>query len=147
MMEEELQRMKEASQSDPSLRLPQRSIHLSSRVAKAHSRRIRQDILSTTIGKPDYPDAVRGETRGIYSFFNLQSLSAVNYAPAHRERVQTIHQSCNFLVASKLMPNDFLLNQQFHIVFGVNERVNERDIVSNVRLVWIMTLLKGYEVL
>ncbi|KAI9119674.1 hypothetical protein K1719_009550 [Acacia pycnantha] len=92
MMEEELQRLKEASQSDPSIAIqppgPSSSqkwkvarmkgdkyinedvaavaskiIHLSSRVAKAHSRRYAADILSTAIGKPDYPDAVRGETR------------------------------------------------------------------------------------
>ncbi|KAI9112974.1 hypothetical protein K1719_016088 [Acacia pycnantha] len=44
-------------------------IHLSSRVAKAHSRRYTADILSTAIGKPDYPDAVRGR-RGISSTCN-----------------------------------------------------------------------------
>ncbi|KAI9122829.1 hypothetical protein K1719_005718 [Acacia pycnantha] len=32
---------------------------------QAHSRRYTADILSTAIGKPDYPDAVRGETRGV----------------------------------------------------------------------------------
>ncbi|KAI9107563.1 hypothetical protein K1719_021600 [Acacia pycnantha] len=36
----------------------------------------RQDILSTAIGKPDYPDAVRGETRGVSvaKFFGRRSL-------------------------------------------------------------------------
>ncbi|KAI9094168.1 hypothetical protein K1719_026750 [Acacia pycnantha] len=33
------------------------------------------DILSTAIGKPDYPDAVRGETRGVSvaKFFGRRS--------------------------------------------------------------------------
>ncbi|KAI9112792.1 hypothetical protein K1719_016109 [Acacia pycnantha] len=37
---------------------------LEQRVAKAHSRRYTADILSTAIGKPNYLDVVRGETRG-----------------------------------------------------------------------------------
>ncbi|KAI9078150.1 hypothetical protein K1719_039918 [Acacia pycnantha] len=93
MMEEELQRMKEASQSDPSnaIQAPQRpprhkkwkaarmkGTNTSMKMFFAVASKIdsleqqssqgsftsgtRQDILSTAIGKPDYP-IVRGETR------------------------------------------------------------------------------------
>ncbi|KAI9084628.1 hypothetical protein K1719_033410 [Acacia pycnantha] len=95
MMEEELQRMKEASQSDPStaIQAPQRPprhkkwkaarmkgdkyinedvVAVASKIDSLEQQSsqgsftpgTRQDILSTAIGKPDYPDAVRGETRG-----------------------------------------------------------------------------------
>ncbi|KAI9119705.1 hypothetical protein K1719_009094 [Acacia pycnantha] len=95
MMEEELQRMKEASQSDPSTAIQAPSVLLVTKNGKAARMKgdkyinedvvavaskidsleqqssqgsftpgTRQDILSTAIGKPDYPDAVRGETRG-----------------------------------------------------------------------------------
>ncbi|KAI9100254.1 hypothetical protein K1719_024472 [Acacia pycnantha] len=76
MMEEELRRMKEASQSDPSICYPGPPASSSSQKWKAARMKgdkyinedvaavaSKIDILSTAIGKPDYPDAVRGETR------------------------------------------------------------------------------------
>ncbi|KAI9094792.1 hypothetical protein K1719_026598 [Acacia pycnantha] len=96
MMEEELERMKEASQADPSIVVqpPARSPrhqkwkaarmkgdkYINADVAEvalkidALEEQSSQgsfmpatwmDILSTAIGKADYPDAVRGETRGV----------------------------------------------------------------------------------
>ncbi|KAI9113062.1 hypothetical protein K1719_015994 [Acacia pycnantha] len=88
MMEEELQRMKEASQSDPStaIQAPQRpprhkkwkaarmkgDKYINEDVAAVASK---IDILSTVVGKSDYPDAVRGETRGVSvaKFFGRRS--------------------------------------------------------------------------
>ncbi|KAI9078648.1 hypothetical protein K1719_039397 [Acacia pycnantha] len=96
MMEEELQRIKEASQADPSIvvqppaRPPRHQKwkaarmkgdkYINADVAEVASKidaleeqssqgsftpATRMDILSTAIGKPDYLDAVRGETRGV----------------------------------------------------------------------------------
>ncbi|KAI9116152.1 hypothetical protein K1719_013082 [Acacia pycnantha] len=96
MMEEELQRIKEASQADPSIvvqpptRPPRHQKwkaarmkgdkYINADVAEVASKidaleeqssqgsstlATRMDILSTTIGKPDYLDAVRGETWGV----------------------------------------------------------------------------------
>ncbi|KAI9085573.1 hypothetical protein K1719_032416 [Acacia pycnantha] len=96
MMEEELERMKEASQADPSIvvqppaRPPRHQKwkavrmkgdkYINADVAEVSSKidaleeqssqssftpATRMDILSTTIGKPNYLDAVRGETRGV----------------------------------------------------------------------------------
>ncbi|KAI9100183.1 hypothetical protein K1719_024401 [Acacia pycnantha] len=80
--------MKEASQSDPSttIQAPQRpprhkkwkaarmkgDKYINEDVAAVASK---IDILSTAIGKPDYPDAVRGETRGVSvaKFFGRRS--------------------------------------------------------------------------
>ncbi|KAI9111008.1 hypothetical protein K1719_017883 [Acacia pycnantha] len=106
MMVEELQRMKEASQADPStaIQAPQRpprhkkwkaarmkgDKYINEDVAAVASKidsleqqssqgsftpGTWQDILSTAIGKPDYPDAVRGETRGVSvaKFFGRRS--------------------------------------------------------------------------
>ncbi|KAI9121819.1 hypothetical protein K1719_007209 [Acacia pycnantha] len=94
MMEEESAIMKEASQSDPSIAIqpPASSSSQKWKAARMKGDKYinedvvavaskidsleqqssqgsftpgtRQDILSTAIGKPDYPDAVRGETRG-----------------------------------------------------------------------------------
>ncbi|KAI9082817.1 hypothetical protein K1719_035147 [Acacia pycnantha] len=96
MMEEELERMKEASQVDPSIvvqppaRPPRHQKwkaarmngdkYINADVAEVASKidaleeqssqgsftpATRMDILSTAIGKPDYLDAVRGETWGV----------------------------------------------------------------------------------
>ncbi|KAI9101494.1 hypothetical protein K1719_023976 [Acacia pycnantha] len=91
MMEEELERMKEASQADPSIvvqppaRPPRHQKWKAARmkgdkyvnadVAEdaleqqssqgSFTPATRMDILSTAIGKPDYLDACRGETRGV----------------------------------------------------------------------------------
>ncbi|KAI9071282.1 hypothetical protein K1719_046757 [Acacia pycnantha] len=96
MIEEELERMKEASQADPSIvaqplaRPPRHrkwkvarmkgDKYINADVAEVASKidaleeqssqgsftpATRMDILSTAIGKPDYLDIVRGETRGV----------------------------------------------------------------------------------
>ncbi|KAI9110763.1 hypothetical protein K1719_018201 [Acacia pycnantha] len=96
MMEEELERMKEASQADPSIvvQAPARpprhqkwkaarmkgDKYINEDVAEVASKinaleeqssqgsftpATQMDILSTAIGKPDYLDAVRGETWGV----------------------------------------------------------------------------------
>ncbi|KAI9116859.1 hypothetical protein K1719_012225 [Acacia pycnantha] len=85
MMEEEAAIMKEASQSDPSIAI---QAPASSSSQKMESLRMKGDkyinedvtavaskidILSTAIGKPDYPDAVRGETRGRHALCTQQS--------------------------------------------------------------------------
>ncbi|KAI9079598.1 hypothetical protein K1719_038425 [Acacia pycnantha] len=76
MMEEELERMKEASQADPSIvvqppaRPPRHQKWKASQDALeeqssqgSFTPATRMNILSTVIGKPDYLNAVRGETR------------------------------------------------------------------------------------
>ena len=71
---------------------------------------------------------------------------AITCGVCHNMFAKTINQSCHFLVTAKFMHNDFLLNQQLNIIFGVNERVNNGHIVAYVRLLWIVTLLKCNEV-
>jgi hypothetical protein len=41
------------------------------------------------------------------------------------------------------MHNGFFLNQQLCIIFGVNKRINQRNIIANIRLFRIMTLLES----
>ncbi|KAI9074952.1 hypothetical protein K1719_043082 [Acacia pycnantha] len=95
MMEEELDRMKEASCADPSIVVQPRPSSSSPKMENARMKgdkyvnadvaevaskidaleqqssqgsftpATRMDILSTAIGKPDYLDAVRGEPRGV----------------------------------------------------------------------------------
>ncbi|KAI9110925.1 hypothetical protein K1719_018045 [Acacia pycnantha] len=72
MMEEELQRMKEASQSDPSIAIQAPGVLLVTKMESCEDEGDKYinedvaavaskiDILSTAIGKPDYPDLVQG---------------------------------------------------------------------------------------
>lgn len=55
-----------------------------------------------------------------------------------------VNKSNNFTTIAYTIVNDFLLNELINIFSSVNYIIQECDIITDVSLVWIMTLLQSH---